>query len=193
MSEKIEKKGGTSGERKCREEFVNANVSVTAFELRRFADILQALAGAAEKGGPLSGKEYEVVPHKRIVRFRVCDLKIVDTWSDKFVEAGSVETVSVITGCEITPNRMTRGKSYCLCNDSESKMHAVFSDSEISPNDFVLSPGATIAISVSAEKIGAGFTPYGYTIWRVDEEGVETPCSETGGPSMGIQDPPGGG
>ena len=190
MSERIEKKGGTGGEKKCTERVIDSPISVTAFELRRLADILQALAEAAEVGSPFGARQIDPVPQKRIVRFRVCDLKIIDTFSEKD-EPGQEEVVLRVSGCEMIPNRLTRGRSYCLCNDAKDTMHVQLFCPEISPDDFVLAPGATIAISVAYQEKPRGTKWYDYKISRVGEGGIETVCSDTGGPKLGIDDPPG--
>ena len=167
-----------------------ATVAVTAVELRRFADILQALAEASEVGGPLSARELELVPHKRIVRFSVCDLKIVDV--KKPVKQEDSSTRYEIVGCEITPSQLIRGRSYCLCNDTNSRMHVKLLCKEVQPADFYLDPGANIVIVVASDKSRPGPKDCGYEIFRVDaRRGGEMLCSGIGGPKLGIDDPPG--
>ena len=187
MSEKEQKMGGASEEKRCTKRVIEVPIAVTAFELRRLAGILQALADASEVGSPFKRHRIDPIPQRRVVQFNVCDLRIVDTFSDVPV-AGSETQEKVLSGCEITPNVLTRGESYCLCNDTEDKMRVEFLGGAISPDKFSLVPHHSIPITVSDTG-----NLYGYKIWRDDGAGGETLCSDTGGPNMGIQDPPGGG
>jgi len=191
MSERIEKKGGASGEKECPEKFIDAPISVTASELRRFADILQAMAEATARADLSSSKELNLVPQKGVVRFGVCDLRIVDI--KRPVEQEDSSIIYEIVGCEITPNQLIRGRKYCLCNDTKSYMHVKLACKEIQPAEFSLDPGAHIAIVVAPDKNRPGPKDCGYEIYRVGglRRGEEKLCSGIGGPKLGIVDPPG--
>jgi hypothetical protein len=128
-----------------------------------------------------------------IIPFRICDLKIID--DVKPVEQSDGTWFDKVVGCLITPNDLDRGRWYCLCNDTDDGMHVKFTPGEISPADFYIDQGATVAIYVSGEKIimDGDYNPkwHEYTIWRVMPDG-EVLCSGDSGPGMKVQDPPPG-
>jgi hypothetical protein len=187
MSEKFEKSGGTTEEKQCIEKPFDSPFVVTKIELRGFAEMMAAMARAA------GVYEINPEPQKRIIHFRVCDLKIVD--DVRAVPDGTGGYVNKVVGCRMTPTDLTRGQWYCLCNDTDDRMHVKFKSGEISPDDFYINRGATVAIFVSGDKIikNKELNPvwYEYEIWRANAR-PETLCSGDSGPGMKVEDPPPG-